>query len=141
MVGRFGGVQPLNLSVASNCLTDKNIHHEMGHAVGLEHEHKRCDRDNYVVYNSSNLVNGSDVTQWNKICSGYGETYDFGFYDYASIMHYTATQGSKRDSSGVFLLVLMAQPKNSSYAGTPASMGTASQLSAGDIAGINKLYP
>jgi hypothetical protein len=38
--------------------------HELGHTLGLQHEHQRWDRDTYLSFNSSIT---SDTTNWGKI--------------------------------------------------------------------------
>ncbi len=44
-VGRRGGAQ--EVWVAPNCTTG-SVMHEIGHALGLEHEHTRPDRDQFI---------------------------------------------------------------------------------------------
>jgi len=69
----------------------RTVVHEMGHNLGLLHEHQRPDRDNYLTVN----VTGS---QFDKIEEKYARflwwtwktrsvTYS-STYDYMSIMHY-----------------------------------------------------
>ncbi|RKG66062.1 M12 family metallopeptidase, partial [Corallococcus terminator] len=65
--------------------------HELGHVLGLDHEHKRQDRDTYVIIRWENMVAGgaAHFQQDNNNDDDY-----FG-YDYGSIMHYGPMQGSK----------------------------------------------
>lgn len=58
--------------------------HEIGHALGLWHEHSRPDRDNFVKVNTGNVAAGG-LGNFRKIRSAdhFGVTYDFG-----SVMHY-----------------------------------------------------
>jgi Astacin (Peptidase family M12A) len=51
-IGRTGGVQ--DLGIGSGCSTGNTIH-EIGHAVGLYHEHTRPDRNSYVIVNTANI--------------------------------------------------------------------------------------
>jgi Astacin (Peptidase family M12A) len=83
-VGQFrrGGVVRTNLggSCASSVRT---IAHELGHAIGLWHEHQRSDRDQYLTIDidnvrenargNFNIVNGLPL---------------IGEYDFGSVMHY-----------------------------------------------------
>ena len=91
------------------------IVHEIGHAVGLWHEHQRNDRDTHIWVSSD---------PFNPIRFAYeqkgGRALDSGPYDYSSIMHY----------------------RGSSYIRTipPGLSSTGGRLSAGDIDGVNRLY-
>jgi hypothetical protein len=60
-----------------------NILHEMGHAVGLFHEHQRPDRDEYVT------VAGGNATNYGR--KDPNEVLLLTPYDYLSIMHYPMT--------------------------------------------------
>jgi len=80
-VGMIGGPQPIYISDACSV---GSIIHEIGHAIGLFHEHTRPDRDNFVQ------------VDWNEIVEGKGINFDlqtanvatYSDYDYESIMHY-----------------------------------------------------
>lgn len=75
------GAQPV--MVADACSVGSVIH-EIGHAVGLFHEHTRSDRDSFVQINWGNVEEGKEI---NFSIQG-GGTSDIGDYDYGSIMHY-----------------------------------------------------
>uniref|UniRef100_A0A915E1E2 Metalloendopeptidase n=1 Tax=Ditylenchus dipsaci TaxID=166011 RepID=A0A915E1E2_9BILA len=52
-VGKIGGRQLLSL--AAGCLYDYIIWHEVMHALGLEHEHQRPDRDKFIQIQYHNV--------------------------------------------------------------------------------------
>lgn len=80
-VGRQGGRQtvgcaPFGFGVAS-------IIHELGHAVGLIHEHRRSDRGTFVTIQPANIQAGKGGNFTRIANSRNGPVYDF-----QSIMHY-----------------------------------------------------
>jgi hypothetical protein len=78
-VGKQGGSQ--NVWLSEFCTFGATIH-EIGHAIGLEHEHTRMDRDEYVLIDYSNIKTSSTKNFDIKNVINYGN------YDYNSIMHY-----------------------------------------------------
>lgn len=111
-------------TAVSDCYQPFVINHEMGHVIGLAHEHARCDRDNYIT------VQGSAVE--GKLCGG-DFTTNNTLFDFDSIMLYSSSQAIPlRDS-------------NNNYIGNPNFTGDTNffintLLSVNDIAGINKIY-
>ncbi len=63
--------------------------HEMGHALGFDHEHQRTDRNSYVTINFSNII-GSSMTNDPEFAAFTIATNDpiYGSYDFESVMHY-----------------------------------------------------
>ena len=80
-LGRSGGRQAITYAGnGRGCLV-----HEIGHAVGMSHEHNRNDRDDYINIDFTN-ISGNAASQFRKAS---GST-DVGAYDFNSVMHYSA---------------------------------------------------
>lgn len=121
MIGMQGGRQLVEL--ADGCSTGAAIH-EIGHALGLAHEHTRSDRDSFVQVRLDRVVAGKEHNFRIR-----RDLYtDSGAYDYASIMHYGGTAFS-RDGQPTII------PRGNQ------PIGQRSTLSAGDIATALRLYP
>ena len=101
--------------------------HEIGHAVGLWHEHERSDRDSHVWARSHPLGRADGFFYYGKdgpyaVASGP--------YDYGSVMHYTWIGPVETIPPGIVL------GRGGPQLGTSSDTG----LSAGDIDGVNRLY-
>ena len=120
-VGMFTGEQKVWLS--EFCSVSGAIH-EIGHTVGLWHEHQRNDRNRYV-WVSSNHFNPIRFAYEQKG----GRALDIGPYDYGSRMHYggimTIPPGIPLKTGGLLIVI---------------GKGSERGLSAGDIDGVNRLY-
>ena len=129
-VGRRGGEQKVGLGDSSSAGT---IIHELGHAVGLWHEHCRLDRTGWLEIDLGNVskANRCNFTQ-NNIAGVECETEDVGDYDYGSIMHYGEKTFAIDDRDAVLKLL---KPL-----GAGIVVGQREGLSAGDIACVAAMY-
>jgi hypothetical protein len=78
-VGMIGGRQVMNIF---NWTYRYIVAHEIGHALGLIHEHQRSDRDSYVSISWSYVQNGYESNFQTSTSTNYGT------YDFDSVMHY-----------------------------------------------------
>jgi hypothetical protein len=119
-------------SIGKNCPMG-SIAHELGHTVGLWHEHCRNDRDQWVKINFKNVdPDCIDNFKQNWIDEAPAPTIDLGTYDYGSIMHY-ADDSFPKDPSIPVMKALRPLPAG-------VKMGQRDGLSAGDIAAVETLY-
>jgi hypothetical protein len=119
--------QEIRLSKVSN----RVARHEIGHALGLNHEQTREDRDQHVEILWNNIQSGQ---QGNFYQNNAMQT-DVGSYDFNSLMHYGAFSfGKKVNGQRLQTIRRKNNPSNTNFGGS-------SSLSNGDIAGINSMYP
>lgn len=125
-VGQIGGEQNINLADA--CSTGNTIH-EIGHAIGLWHEHSRADRDDYVTVHWDNIQTGRDYNFKTYVEAGWDGAEHTNALDFGSIMMYSPYSFS---SNG--------QPTITKSDGTLYSVQR-NGLSDDDIIGLELLYP
>ena len=75
-----------SLGAEENDLTKFCLIHEIGHALGLNHEATRMDRDDFININWDQIKRGRKDQFKQRVT----KQIDFGPYDCQSIMHYTA---------------------------------------------------
>ena len=121
-VGRRGGEQ--EITVPEWCSIG-GIIHEIGHTVGLFHEHSREDSDSHVRVFFENIDKRSILINYTPVIK-YGD--DIGPYDYGSIMHYDGIGFSRNNKPTIETI--------------PPGLviGQREGLSAGDIDGVAELY-
>ena len=92
--------------------------HELGHALGLEHEQSRTDRNSFITVNLANVCKAGDAS-----CNG-GFCFDnannridcdfnfnmvsgsstYGAYDFDSLMHYSRKAFSRNGNDTITVL-------------------------------------
>jgi Astacin (Peptidase family M12A)/FG-GAP-like repeat len=127
-LGRQGNQQTIVLPPNGNCGTPTIIH-EIGHTVGLFHEQSRLDRDNFVRIMSANIQAGRE-SQFSKHGSS---DFDFGRYDYNSIMHYSCFAFSANGQPTIALI-------NPPFGVSCNTVGRGNSLSTGDITAVRTMY-
>ncbi|XP_059209603.1 high choriolytic enzyme 2-like [Centropristis striata] len=120
-LGRQGGGQPISLK-RNGCLFMGTVQHEVLHALGFHHEHVRSDRDKYVQILTENIQPGNE-RNFVKVATNNLDTP----YDFQSVMHYSKFAFSRNGSPTI-------------VSKTGGDFGRATEMSANDIARINRLY-
>lgn len=124
-VGSYpGAIRQLNLG--TNCWTEAVALHEIGHALGLMHEHQRPDRNSYISIDWQNM-DSSIQYAFDLFSTANNSTP----YDFESIMHYNQYAFSKNGKATIRTL-----PAYSSF---QSKMGI-SKISASDRKAISDMY-
>jgi astacin (peptidase family M12A) len=90
--GRIGGRQFITIEPSCSVA---GIIHEVGHTIGLKHEHQRPDRDDFVTVHVNN-VQAERAHNFEKLSAS--SVITTTVYDFQSIMHYSSTTFSKDPS-------------------------------------------
>ena len=141
-LGYVGGAQGVQLS--NGCANNLgSVIHELGHAVGLLHEHQRCDRISYITVNTSNLKS-KGRSNFERRCSDYT---NYGSFDYLSIMMYpyrTSDSSFVNNTNSPMFTIAAGQnlpinPKTGRRL-ILREVGNLNYLSSRDIAGLKARY-
>ncbi|KAL3848273.1 hypothetical protein ACJMK2_019141 [Sinanodonta woodiana] len=129
-LGMVGGQQDVSLS-SNGCRYRGLYLHEIGHAIGLVHEHQLPNRDDYVEILTQNVQPGL-LDQFTKYTSQAVDQMNVS-YEYSSVMHYGVTAFSK---NGVLKTIRVKFPEKE------ASIGEVymKDLSFTDVEIVNKMY-
>ncbi|MCE3269703.1 MAG: nematocyst expressed protein 6-like [Ramlibacter sp.] len=119
VVGYGGNVQALK--IAPHCWSGRTPAHEIGHAIGLAHEHQHTKQETVIEIDGGELEKTCpDLyrVNYHPLTSSNSET----AYDFASIMHYSSSSSlkCKGTSMTVKIKAIAAQP-----AGAPAGSANA----------------
>ncbi|VDL62412.1 unnamed protein product [Nippostrongylus brasiliensis] len=129
-IGRVEPANPVYLSF--QCGNARGVAvHETLHALGLNHQHLRMDRDQHITIDWSN-VNPQHFDYFavadSKLYSTYGVKYDYG-----SIMHYNAYTGAVNIGKPTMI------PKVDQAANI-GRLGQRESMSPADVEILNKMY-
>lgn len=118
-VGVVGGETGIYIPPGGCSVT--NLIHEIGHAVGLYHEHQRKDRDAHIILLEEN-IDQRRRHSYSAIHPGVGP------YDYASVMHYRTLSVDSKNGRHFIETI------------PPGLQIRVAGLSQGDIDGVARLY-
>ncbi len=75
----------------TTCASQRQATHELGHVLGLTHEHQRVDRDLYITVHWNN-IQPEAVSQYQLLENTLYDEESYP-YDYRSVMHYSQSAG------------------------------------------------
>uniref|UniRef100_A0AAF5I2K0 Metalloendopeptidase n=1 Tax=Strongyloides stercoralis TaxID=6248 RepID=A0AAF5I2K0_STRER len=116
------------ISIGDYCQTIGGVLHEIIHALGIDHEHNRFDRDRYIKL-IKKQIRSNEYNFFRKVSLDDSETFGIS-YDFGSLMHYDVEASSKNDKSTMI-------PKDKLYTRT---IGQLKSATFNDIKTINYYY-
>lgn len=117
------------------CVTVGTAIHELGHIIGLRHEHAQPEALEFIQFNLNNAQDS-----WKQWLITYEEAGDMTAgipYDMASIMHYGAWTGAKKHDSQESTKTITVKKKD---VWGNCQVGQREYLSEGDILTVNRWY-
>ena len=130
-VGMVGGRQTLMLG--SGCVVLGTVIHELGHALGLLHEHQRPIRDNHIEVNTNNLTSKGRSSFEPRLKAAWV----YGDFDFLSIMMYPVSTDDISFVDDTRVPMFTVRPSVT----LPDIPGTGRQLTVGEIGLLNVLSP
>lgn len=100
-LGRHLGGQNITLSTDAIKRVG-TIAHEICHAIGMDHEQNRSDRDNYLAIDFSKMETDNDRYQYKKYIDKGLTGADIGMFDFESIMLYSSNKYMKKKDGSDF---------------------------------------
>ncbi|MCP4129640.1 MAG: hypothetical protein GY754_01370 [bacterium] len=123
-----GAVDDPVLQLSNVLFSKRTVIHELGHVIGLLHEHQRPDRDDSITIQWENIYS-QYYHNFEKLDSPLLVEEDFP-YDISSVMHYSASSGAKDWFSKSITI----------NDGSGLSWGFACYISAEDISKVQNIY-
>ncbi len=117
--------QPIKLG----SFNPRTIKHEIGHAIGLFHEHARHDRSRHITLHKHAI----DEDSWHNFKKR-DEAKDVGDYDFASIMHYAESIFTNGNGPTFDVKDYLSDHER-------ANVGRSAEISDGDVKSVNAIYP
>ncbi len=130
-VGMVGGMQ--SIQIGTNSWNRGTLCHEIGHVLGMVHEHQRSDRDNFVTIFTANIIGGAGNGNFTLLPSSLNK----GAYDFLSVMHYSRNLQS---SNGMDTIEPKTSPIDYSQYLNLMGLQFDRVLSAGDRSGMAQVY-
>ncbi|MEZ4698629.1 MAG: M12 family metallopeptidase, partial [Rhodothermales bacterium] len=121
-VGAAGPAAQFRISDWSDTFT---VEHELGHTLGLIHEHQRSDRDNYIVVHLDRM--GADCHRFFEVIPN---AINYSSYDLQSLMHYSTTVCARN----------LLKPTIELRAGSSANVGQRARIRRSDAEDVFHRY-
>ncbi len=138
-LGRQSANAGQSINISRWCAPESIIH-EIGHSIGLLHEHSRSDRDSHIRINYEN-IDPDDRARFSN-ANVFGTDRNLGPYDFKSIMHFSCNAFSKnRQINTIEILDSGISCDDVGQFEEFEDYGVRGTLSEGDVLSTYSLYP